>query len=360
MNHLYVCILAGGSGERFWPMSRKSLPKHLLRIVAEATLVELTVKRLEGLVPQDHIFILTNAAQLEATRSALPFVPEEQIIAEPAKRDTAPACALGTALIRSIDPEGIVALLPADALVKDAATFRRQFEEAARIARERDAFLTFGIPPRYPATGFGYLEMGQPVDVTAFTAERPIASDFRHVGRFVEKPNQEKAQSYVDAGNFLWNAGMFVWKAETFEKEARRHAPALAKFIAEMPADRAAQAEYLDRTFPMLPKISVDYAIMEKAESVICCRAEFDWDDVGAWTALPDHLGSDENGNTVQGSAALHESSNNIVISRNRMVALCGINDLVVVETDDAILICPRDRAQDVKSLMPLLPKDLT
>ncbi|HSI85960.1 MAG: mannose-1-phosphate guanylyltransferase [Candidatus Methylacidiphilales bacterium] len=361
MNHLYVCILAGGSGERFWPMSRKTLPKHLLRIVSDATLIELTVQRLEGLVPHERIFILTNEAQLDATRAALPMLPESQIIAEPAKRDTAPACALGTALIRSIDPEGIIALLPADALVHDAATFRKQFEEAAQVARAQDAFLTFGIPPRYPATGFGYLEMGKQVDTSTLSdgsTSGPITSDFRHVGRFVEKPNMEKAEKYLQSGRFLWNAGMFVWKAETFLKEARLQQPELADFIEQMPSDRAAQHEYLERVFPTLPKISVDYAIMENAASVICCRAEYDWDDVGAWTALPDHLGVDDKGNTVQGESVLHDSNGNIIIAR-KLVALCGVSDLIIVETDDAILICPRDRAQDIKSLLPLLPAEL-
>jgi mannose-1-phosphate guanylyltransferase len=359
MNHLYVCILAGGSGERFWPMSRKTLPKHLLRIVSDATLIELTVQRLEGMVPLERIFILTNAAQLEATRAALPQLAESQIIAEPAKRDTAPACALGTALIRSIDPQGIIALLPADAMVHDAATFRRQFEEAARVARSQDAFLTFGIPPRYPATGFGYLEMGKPVDTSGCSTTHSITSDFRHVDRFVEKPNLEKAEEYLKSGRFLWNAGMFVWKAATFLKEARLHQPELAHFIENMPTDRTEWTGYLEREFPTLPKISVDYAIMEKAASVICCRAEYDWDDVGAWTALPDHLGSDDKGNTLKGLTALHDSNGNIVIGGKRLIALCGVSDLIIVETDDAILVCPRNRAQDIKSLLPLLPDGL-
>lgn len=342
--HAYVCIMAGGSGERFWPMSRKATPKHLLKLFSDRTLVEETVRRAGGVVPLRNVFVLTNAAQLEATRAALSFLPPEQIVAEPAKRDTAAAAALATALVRARDPDAVMALLPADSLVKDHATYARQLRLALDRAAGTDALLTFAIKPTYPATGFGYLEMAE-----------AAGQGFRRVARFVEKPDEATAEAYVAGGNHAWNAGMFVWRVGAFLAEADKHTPMLAKFIREFP--RAEADAYLARTFPTLePKVSVDYAIMEKAGAVETLVAEFDWDDVGTWTALPSHLAQDADGNTVRGPVVTQAAKNNIAVSDGRVIALCGVSDLVVVETPDAILVCARDAVQDIKKLIPHLP----
>jgi mannose-1-phosphate guanylyltransferase len=346
MSAAFVCIMAGGSGERFWPMSRRQKPKHLLRLFSDETLVAETVRRAEKAVPRDNIFILTNEAQLAATREAVPFLPAEQIIAEPAKRDTASAAALATALARARDPEAVVALLPADSLIKDTEAFAAQLKSAFVWAAAHGDLLTFSIPPRFASTGFGYLELGDALE-----------EGFRQVQRFVEKPDAATAQKYFDSGRYGWNAGMFVWKAEVFLKEAQRLAPELASFVADFP--RGSFNAFLQERFPVLPKISVDYAIMEKAGSVVAVPAAFDWDDVGTWTALPAHLSRDEAGNTVRGSVAVVAAKNNIVVSNGRLIALCGVSDLVVVETADAILVCHRDAVQDVKKLQPNLPADL-
>lgn len=343
----YVCIMAGGSGERFWPMSRQRTPKHLLKLFSERTLVEETVRRLEGVVPLKNIFVLTNEAQLPGTRAALAFLPPEQIVAEPAKRDTAAAAALATALVRARDPEAVMALLPADALIKDSATFVRQLEAGLARAAKTSALLTFAIKPTYPATGFGYLELGA-----------AAGDGFRRVSRFVEKPDLATAQRYVDGGNHAWNAGMFIWRVSSFLAEAERHTPMLAQFIREFP--RGDAAAFLAARFPTLePKVSVDYAIMEKAAAVETLLAEFDWDDVGAWTALPAHLPRDAAGNTVRGLVHAHDATNNIAISNGRVITLCGVKDLVVVETADGILVSHRDAVQDIKKLLPKLPKEL-
>ncbi|MBP6507432.1 MAG: mannose-1-phosphate guanylyltransferase [Opitutaceae bacterium] len=343
----YACIMAGGSGERFWPMSRRHTPKHLLKLFSDRTLVEETVRRLEGVVPLKNVFVLTNAAQLAGTRAALPFLPPEQIIAEPAKRDTAPAAALATALVRARDPDGVLALLSADALIKDSAAFGRQLAAALQRAAQTDALLTFAIKPSHPATGFGYLEMAE-----------TLGGGFRRVARFVEKPDLATAQGYVASGNHAWNAGMFAWRVSAFLAEAERQAPMLAQFIREFPAGNA--SAYLAAKFPTLePKVSLDYAIMEKARVVETLVAEFDWDDVGTWTALPAHLPKDAGGNTVRGPVIVHESCNNIVLSSGRVVALCGVQDLVVVETPDAVLVCHRDAVQEIKKLIPQLPPEL-
>lgn len=364
----FACVMAGGSGERFWPMSRARSPKQLTKLFGDSTLLEETVSRLEGVVPRTNIFVLTNRVQLEATRAALPMLPPEQIVDEPAKRDTAPAAALAVALVRSRDPKGVMALLSSDALIHDGKRCGEQIGAALARAAKTDALLTFGIPPTQPATGFGYLEIGDDV------ARGAEGSVFRKVKRFVEKPDLATAQKYVEGKRHFWNAGMFVWRAETFLAEAEKNAPTLAEFIKGFPAAhpaagsgqnvspgaRSAAERYIEENFPTLePKVSLDYAIMEKAAAVETVIAQFDWDDVGLWTALPKHLPPDPSGNTIKGQVAAIASTNNIAVSNGRMIALCGVKDLVVVETADAILVCHRDAVQNIKQLVPHLPKEL-
>ena len=348
----FACIMAGGSGERFWPMSRAQTPKHLLKLLSDRTLVEETVRRLGTAVPKENIFVLTNTVQLPGTRTALQgLVPAEQIVAEPAKRDTAPAAALATALVRARGGEGAaLALLPADAFIADAAMCAQQMHAALARAAESGAILTIAIKPDHAATGFGYLEMGE-------ERTRGASGVVRAVKRFVEKPDAATAQGYVDCGQYAWNAGMFFWRVGTFLDEADRNAPELAAFVRGFPATNA--AGYLAEKFPALPKISVDYAIMEKARSVETLLAQFDWDDVGLWTALPKHLKTDAAGNATRGPVVVSGSSNNIVLSNGRTIALCGVKDLVVVETADAVLVCHRDAAQNIKQIVQQLPKEL-
>ena len=345
LDRLQVFIMAGGSGERFWPASRTATPKHLLKLLGDQTLLEQTVRRFEGVIPFDQIFVLTNVAQIEATLTAVPFLPPANIIAEPAKRDTAPAAALATGIARSRRSDAIVALFPADAMIHDTATFRRQLTEAAEFVAENPSILTFSITPTHPSTGFGYLELEE----GAVSKESVVT-----VNRFVEKPDETKAQSFLEGKRHGWNAGMFLWQAETFLAECRKHQPDLEKFILEFP--KGDHASYLADRFPLLPKISVDYAIMEHAASVVALIACFDWDDVGSWTALPPHLGIDENGNTLKGKVVTLDATHNIVIGGKRTIALCGVSDLVVVETDDAILVCHRNAVQQIKNL-PLPPE---
>jgi mannose-1-phosphate guanylyltransferase len=364
----YACIMAGGSGERFWPMSRQRSPKQLTKLFGNTTLIEDTVRRLEGVVRRENIFVLTNRVQLEATCAALPMLTHGQIIAEPAKRDTAPAAALAVALVRARDPKGVMALLSSDALIHDDRRCGQQIGAALAHAAKTDALLTFGIPPSFASTGFGYLETG---DEVARGAEGSVV---RRVKRFVEKPDAPTARHYVESKCYLWNAGMFVWRTEAFLAEAERNAPGLAEFIREFPAAhpragsgqkvspgaRSATELYIEEHFPTLePKVSLDYAIMEKAAVVETVIAEFDWDDVGLWTALPKHIPPDPSGNTIRGAATSVASTNNIVVSNGRMIALCGVKDLVVVETADAVLVCHRDAVQNLKQLVQHLPAEL-
>jgi len=348
LDRLSVFIMAGGSGERFWPSSRITTPKHLLRLLGDETMLEQTVRRFEGIIPLEQIFILTNTAQLEATIAAVPFLPEANIIAEPAKRDTAPAAALATGLALSRRPDALVGLFPADAMIHDTATFRRQLGEAAAFVAEHSSILTFSITPSHASTGFGYLQLGKPVKTQGTT---PIVS----VQRFVEKPDADRAREFLEGKKHGWNAGMFLWQGETFLAECRKHQPELEQFILGFPKSGSVET-YLNETFPTLPKISVDFAIMEKASSVVAAIAAYDWDDVGSWTALPTHLGKDAQNNTLKGSVVTLDSGRNIVVAGKRTIALCGVSDLVVVETDDAVLVCHRNAVQQIKNL-PLPPE---
>jgi mannose-1-phosphate guanylyltransferase len=349
----YIFIMAGGSGERFWPLSRKKTPKQLLRLFSDESLLGETVNRVKSMVPEDQLFVLTNAAQVEPTQQALPNFPVSQIIGEPAKRDTAPAAALATAFAYRKDPNATIILLPADQLIKNIDAFQKNLTDVAVRASESSSLLTLAIEPKFPATGFGYLELGE----NTFTGENDT-SIFK-VTRFVEKPDLPTAEKYLAAGNFAWNAGMFAWSAASFLKVADEHTPELSTFIREFPQGDNDFTDYLANAFVTLPKISVDYAIMEKATSVEAAKTTFDWDDVGAWTALPDHLDKDSSDNSVRGSTTSLDSSGNILFSTGRHIAVCGAKDLVVVETEDSVLVCHKNQVQNIKKLLPDLPEEL-
>jgi mannose-1-phosphate guanylyltransferase len=350
----HACIIAGGSGERFWPMSRARAPKHLLRLFSERTLLEEAILRLRGVVADSNVWILTNASQLPLIRDAVPDFPPGQIITEPERRDTGPAASIATGLVRARDPDGVLALLPADALVGNAARFSAQLTQALAWAGGTGgtgaSLLTFAVAPTHAATGFGYLELGEEI------AKGQEGSRLLRVRRFVEKPSEETARGYLASGRYAWNAGMFVWGVRRFLAEAERTAPELAAFIRDFPAGDP--AKHLAERFPRLPRISVDYAVLEKAGSVATVLAEFDWDDAGSWTALARHLEADESGNVTRGPVVSVGTTGTLAVSCGRVIALCGVKDLVVVETADALLVCHKDSVQDIKSLMPLLPKD--
>jgi mannose-1-phosphate guanylyltransferase len=351
----HACIIAGGSGERLWPMSRSGAPKHLLRLFSERTLLEETILRLKGVVPDGNIWIITGEAQVALIQAAVPWFPRDHIVGEPVKRDTAPAAALATGLIRARDPEGVLALLPADARIKDTKRFGEQLSQAFAWAggkgRGGESLLTFAVPASYAATGFGYMELGPEL------TKGSDGSRLMSVKRFVEKPDEATAREYLAAGNFAWNSGIFVWSVARFVTEAGNAAPELADFVRDFPAGDPSR--FLAERFASLKRVSVDYAILEKAKSVATVLADFDWDDVGAWTSLPKHLAVDASGCVLRGSVFATGSSNTIAVSNGRVIALCGVKDLVVVETADAVLVCHRDAVQDIKKLLPQLPGEL-
>ena len=354
-NSIYALILAGGSGERFWPLSRRSRPKQLLRLISKQTLLEQTVARLDGLVPPERILVLTNVEQEAAVRELLSDFPQENIVAEPAKRDTAAAVALGAGWVAGRDHSATMLVLPADHVIADGAAFRETLSIAAKAADETGSMVAIGIKPTWACPGFGYIEQGKRLPLRDGSNQIAI----HHVLRFREKPNVDLAESFLRKGNFRWNAGMFVWSVPTVLSEFNRHAPELADFISQIRAPGEFD-KVLRNRFSKLPRISFDYAIMEKADRVLVVEASFDWDDVGSWTAVARYFKNDGQGNAANCEITALESSNNIVFEQNdATIALLGVHNLIVVRTRDALLICHRHQAENIKNLISKLPPEL-
>ena len=352
---IYALILAGGSGERFWPLSRRTRPKQLLQLISQKTLLEETVARLDGLVPPERILILTNVEQEASVRALLPDFPGANIVAEPAKRDTAAAVALGAGWVAARDHMATMVVLPADHVIKNTAAFQTTLQAAAAAAEETGALVTIGIKPTWACPGFGYIELGEPVQKRASAGRASV----HHVVRFREKPSADLAETFVSKGNFRWNAGMFVWSVASVLGEFNRHTPELANFIAQVSVpDRFEKT--LGEKFTALPKISFDYAIMEKADRVLVVEATFDWDDVGSWQAVASYFTKDEEENAANCDITAEDSSNNIVFDQDgTKIALLGVHNLIIVRTGDALLVCHRHQAEKIKGLVAKLPPEL-
>jgi mannose-1-phosphate guanylyltransferase len=351
---LYVLILAGGSGERFWPLSRRARPKQLLALFSTETLLEGTLRRLDGLVPPERVLILTNAEQVEGVRSLARAIPPENIVAEPAKRDTAAAIALGVGWVAARAPGATMAVLPADHLIHDTSAFQKTLHVAAHAAQRTGELVTIGIRPTWACPGFGYIEVGAPLALE----DAPDGPPAFNVVRFREKPSAELAEQFVAQGNFRWNAGMFIWTIPAILNAFERHAPPLAEFVSRLrTGDFAA---LLREVFPTLPKISIDYAVLEKVGRVVVVESAFDWDDVGSWTAVAKYLPDSGGENRANTQLCALEAGQNIVFSsQKKQVALLGVHDLIVVETPDALLVCHRHEAEKIKQLVNLVPTSL-
>jgi len=356
MHPTYAVILAGGSGRRFWPLSRDSKPKQLLKLFGDETLLEQALARLEGLVPREHILILTNKEQEAAVRALLgDAVPAENILAEPDKRDTAPAIALGIGWVAARDPEAVMMVLPADQLIKDRAAFQECLRGAVEVAGRTRALVTIGIKPTWACPSYGYIERGR----RAFISGLNHSPAVYEVHKFREKPAPELAEQFLSQGNFSWNAGMFIWSVSSVIAELAQHCPELAKFISEIRRTRDLPAT-LAAQFPALPKISIDYALMENAGRVLNIEASFDWDDVGSWISVGKYLPADAAKNAGNTPLTVIESSHNIVFTHSgQRVALLGVENLIVVQTPDALLIADRHSADAIKKLVDLVPPEL-
>ena len=349
MPQKFVVIIAGGKGERFWPQSRARRPKHLLPIVGKKPMLAQTLDRIRPLVPAKNIFVITSAVQAKAVREVCAKIPAANIIAEPVGRDTAAAVGLAAAVVGARDPQGVFAVLPADHIIHDAKSYQRDLRAAFAAAESAPVMVTIGIAPTEPATGFGYIQRG---DVWEKFAGCPVY----RVKRFVEKPALEVAKSYLAGGDYIWNAGMFVWSVPVVEAALAKHAPELDsgfKPIRLALAKGRALAPVLKKIYPKLAKISVDYALLEKSDNVVVLPSSFDWDDVGAWPAVPKHYKKDAAGNVTRGRALIEGGSNNIVFSEgDHLLAVLGADDFIVVHTADATLVAPKSKAQEIKLLL--------
>lgn len=343
---LFAVVMAGGSGTRFWPLSRRHRPKQLLPFAAGQSLLKSTVERLQHLVPVERIQVVTVAAVAEATRRELPEVPAANILVEPVGRDTA-ACLGWTAWrLAAKHPDAVMVVVPADHVIPDQAALSRTLAAAAAVARERNGLVTLGVRPTRPETGFGYLELGEREEERAGVA-------VHRVRRFVEKPDLARAEAMVRAGNFRWNAGMFAWRAAVLQEQIRRHLPDLAAGLDRLVADALSDGEpaALARHYPELPRTSIDFGVMEKAEDVWAVAAEFAWCDVGSWNGLAEVLPAGEAGVSLGDVIAL-DTGNCVLVSDGPVVAAVGVHDLVVVATGDAVLVAHRDQAQRIKELV--------
>ncbi len=375
---MVAVVIAGGSGTRFWPVSTADRPKQFLPLLGRRTLLQSTVDRLEGLVPPERTIIVTAARFAAEVQAQLPHIPAANIIGEPQGRDTAAAIALAAIVCRRRFGNPVMVVLPADHVIEPAEAFHRAVRSAAAASRHGRRLYTFGITPAYPATGYGYLRAGERVPAPREPGGEPAPSgegggraaravptgdaaqsdDLQHfrVAEFREKPSRDAAAQYVASGDYYWNSGMFVWAADTLLSAVERHLPEHARrlFPLEAYVDTPAWEEQLAAAFGRVPKISVDYGIMEKADDVYMIAAPFRWSDVGGWAALADFLDQDGAGNAARGVVHALDAAGNVVFCEDgtEVVALIGVEDLIVVRAGNRTLVARKDRAEDIKRLV--------
>jgi mannose-1-phosphate guanylyltransferase len=347
-SNYYGLILAGGRGTRFWPRSRRSRAKQVLRFGGERSLIQQTVDRLCPLLPAERIWILTNDHLRDEIVKQLPEVPKKQILAEPAQRNTAPAIGLAAHILQSIDPQAVMGVFPADHMISRPARYLSIARSAYRAASD-GKIVVLGIQPRWPETGYGYIEFPKGVQAGS--------RDALPVRRFREKPDLKTAKRYVQAGNFYWNAGMFFWKTSVLLDALRQFLPRTATLLASLPEfSNRRFPRALKEAFPHCENISIDFAVLEKAKQVAGFATEdFGWNDVGSWNAVYELLPRDSDGNVVRGEMLAEGSFGNYVDAERKLVALLGVKDLVIVDTPDALLIADRSRSQEVGELVKKL-----
>jgi mannose-1-phosphate guanylyltransferase len=344
--HLFSVIMAGGRGTRFWPASRDQLPKQLLPIAGSVPMVRATVDRILALTPPDRILVVTGRSHAEEIRSLLPDLPRDNILVEPVGRNTAPCIGLAAHLVKKRDPHGIMLVLPADHVINKTQDFLQLCRDGARLASTRPILLTLGIAPTHPETGYGYIEAGRPVP----------PGPAREVISFHEKPDLAQALVYLEQGGYYWNSGMFIWKATVVINWLERLLPDLATSLQLVAShfDQPDFNEVMDQVYPGLESISIDFGVMEKAEGVLVIPADIGWSDVGSWSAAA-VFWPDINNNSVKGQALTIDSKGCVVYSPHKTIVLLGVEDLVVVDTQDAILVCTKNRDQDVKQAVEAL-----
>jgi mannose-1-phosphate guanylyltransferase len=359
----FVIIMAGGRGERFWPLSREKMPKQLLALLGKKSFLQEAVERVLPLVPAKNIFVITNEAQLPEVRKQLPKIPKANLVAEPIGRDTCAAVTLGAALVGARSTTGVMAVLPADHVIPDAKKFQQVLGDAFDLASRGQAIVTIGIKPTGPDTGYGYIQLGQ--ELPPPPGAKKTKTTFFKAERFVEKPNFERALEYVNGGQYRWNAGMFVWSFITVTNGLEKHQPemfAACQRWFKVANNPAKLAKILAKEYPAIKKISIDYALMEHAQNVIVADGAFEWDDLGAWNALARHLKADAEGNCAVADFIHVDAARNIIydarIKNKTPIAVVGLRDSILVQTDDAVLLAHKSQAQKVKELVRKLGED--
>jgi mannose-1-phosphate guanylyltransferase len=358
----FVIIMAGGRGERFWPVSREKMPKQLIALLGKRSFLQQAVDRVLPLVPLDNILIITNAAQAAAVRKQLPKLPARNVIGEPVGRDTCAAVALGAAIAGQRSTSAVMAVLPADHVIPEEKKFQQVLADSFDLAGRGQVMVTIGIKPTEPATGYGYIRVG-PV-LPAPQGAKPYKTAFFKAEQFVEKPNFDRALEYVTSGHYRWNAGMFVWSFVTITQGLEKHQPELAAACQRWFKDAGTPrlGKVLAREYPGLQKISIDYALMEHAQNVVVADGAFEWDDLGSWNALGRHLKADAEGNCAAADFIHVDAARNIIFdarTKNRTpIAVVGLRDAILVQTDDAVLLAHRSQAQKVKDLVRKLAEN--
>ena len=359
----FVIIMAGGKGERFWPLSREKMPKQLLALLGKKSFLQEAVERVLPLVPAKNIFVITNEAQLPEVKKQLPKIPKANLIAEPVGRDTCAAVTLGAALVGARSTMGVMAVLPADHVIPDAKKFQQILSDSFDLVSRGQAIITVGIKSTEPATGYGYIRVGN--ELPPAEGAKKTKTTFFKAEQFVEKPNFERALDYVNSGQYRWNAGMFVWSFITVTNGLEKHQPemfAACQRWFKVAANPAKLAKILAKDYPALKRVSIDYALMEKAQNVICADGDFEWDDLGAWNALARHLKADAEGNCAVADFIHVDAARNIIFdarTKNKTpIAVVGLRDSILVQTDDAVLLAHKSQAQKVKELVRKLGED--
>lgn len=345
----YGLIMAGGGGTRFWPLSRKKVPKQLLNLTGKEVMINETIDRLSGIVEKEDVFIVTNAQQVDLTREIVGGrVLVSNILAEPSARNTAACIGYGAVEILKKHGDGIMCILASDHYIKDEEGFRKVLTKAVETTKETDGLVTIGIKPTFPATGYGYIRN-----------EKIDGKVYNKVLEFVEKPDLEKAKEYLDAGTFSWNSGMFVWKASTIMKYFEKLLPDIYEklMIIGEAMGTPLEQEVLNAVYNTIPKISIDYGIMERADNVYMLEGDFGWNDIGSFDAFSALYPEDDKGNVLRSDAVLVDSRENIIIGKDKMIACVGLQNFIVVDTSDALLICDKNRAQDVKEVVATLER---
>ncbi len=348
---LHSVVIAGGVGTRFWPLSRKHRPKQVADLLGEGPMIEQTLRRIEPLMPLDRRWIVTNREQMELIRQVVPDFPDRQFILEPMGRNTAPAIGLAAVRLLHHDPDAVMIVLPADHRIENVEEFRAVLSKAAELVRESDVLVTIGIKPTRPETGYGYIQVEK--------HSKPLVDDVFKVKTFAEKPTLQIAQSFVQSGEFLWNSGIFVWRADAIMKQIAEHLPQWYSGLQEIAdgigTDR--EAEVTRVVFQALKGISIDYGVMEHAPHVAVVRGTFGWSDVGSWDEVWRLMPHDAKGVSTRGNALAVDTKNSLVLAQDRLIALVGLDNVIVVDAGDAILICPREKSQDVRAVVEALEK---